>query len=266
MRALSIAASLWMAGLRSGMEYRADFVLETLFGLIREATGFVLIWVILSRFQAIAGWTLGEVAFLYGLRVMVHGIVGLGTGNIWSLEFRVRQGEFDRYLVRPLSPLLQLLTESVPISAFGELIGGPALFLAANTLVHVDWTPLAILYLLAAVIGGAMLELSIRVFIVSFSFRALRVTGLMSILDDIFSNFGTYPLGIFSISLQAVLTFAIPVAFMAYLPAAVLLGKTNDLWVPSILAYCAPLAGVVWMGFALLVFHHEVRHYKSAGH
>ena len=46
----------------------------------------------------------------------------LGTGNIWELEDRVRQGEFDRYLVRPASPLLQLLTEHVPLSAFGELL------------------------------------------------------------------------------------------------------------------------------------------------
>ncbi len=198
MRWLGIAATLWMAGLRGGMQYRADFVLTTLFGLIREATGFALIWVILARFEALAGWTLGEVAFLYGLRVTMHGLVGLGTGNIWSLEYRVREGEFDRYLVRPAPPLLQLLTERVPLSAFGELLGGPALFLAANSLVEVAWTPQAVLYLLLALVGGALLELAIRVLIVSFSFRALRVNGLMAILDDIFSDFGTYPLGIFS--------------------------------------------------------------------
>ncbi|HEY8742251.1 MAG TPA: ABC-2 family transporter protein [Chloroflexota bacterium] len=266
MRSLSIATTLWLAGLRGAMAYRADFLLTMLFGFVKEATGFVLIWVILARFAAIAGWTLGDVAFLYGLRVTMHGLVGLGTGNIWDLESRVRQGEFDRYLVRPAPPLLQLLTERVPLSAFGELVGGPALFLAANRLVHVVWTPWTLLYLLVALIGGALLELAIRVLIVSFSFRALRVNGLMSIMDDFFSDFGTYPLGIFSVALQFVLTFGIPVAFMAYFPAAVLLGRTAALPVPSIIAYCAPLAGVLWMAMAIAVFQHEVRHYKSAGH
>ncbi len=266
MRSLSIAASLWLAGLRGGMEYRADFLLTMLFGFVREATGFVLIWVILARFAAIARWTLGDVAFLYGLRVTMHGLVGLGTGNLWGPESRVRQGEFDRYLVRPASPLLQVLTERVPLSAFGEVLGGPALFLAANQLVHVDWTPWALLYLLFALVGGALLEPAIRVLIVSLSFRALRVTGLMAIMDDIFSDFGTYPLGIFSAALQFVLTFGIPVAFTAYFPAAVLLGRTAALQVPPIVAYCAPLAGVLWMAFALAVFQHELRHYTSAGH
>jgi len=265
-RSLSIAASLWLAGLRGAMQYRADFLLTTLFGFVREATGFVLIWVILARFVAVAGWTLGDVAFLYGLRVTMHGLVGLGTGDLWGLESRVRQGEFDRYLVRPAPPLLQLLTESVPLSAFGELLGGPALFLAANHLVHVDWTSWALLYLLFALIGGALLELAIRVLIVSFSFRALRVNGLMAIMDDIFSDFGAYPLGIFSAGLQFVLTFGIPVAFMAYFPAAVLLGRAAALQVPPIVAYCAPLAGVLWMAVAIAVFEREMRHYKSVGH
>lgn len=266
MRSLGIAASLWMAGLRAGLEYRADFVLTMLFGLIREATGFALIWVILARFEGIAGWTLGEVAFLYGLRVTMHGLVGLATGNIWSLESRVREGEFDRYLVRPTSPLLQLLTERVPLSALGELVGGPLLFLAANSLVDVAWTPQAVLYLLLALVGGALLELAIRVLIVSFAFRALRVNGLMGIMDDIFSDFGTYPLSIFGPALQFLLTFGIPVAFMAYFPAAVLLGRTAALHVHPIFAYGAPLAGVLWMAIALHVFHHELRNYKSAGH
>ncbi len=263
---VGLAASLWVAGLRSGMQYRVGFVLETLFGLIREVTGFALIWVILARFEALAGWTLGEVAFLYGLRVTMHGLVGLGTGNIWSLEYRVREGEFDRYLVRPAPPLLQLLTERVPLSALGELLGGPALFMAANSLVDVDWTPRAILYLLLALLGGALLELAIRVLIVSFSFRALRVNGLMAIMDDIFSSFGTYPLVIFTPALQLLLTFGIPVAFMAYFPAVVLLGRTAELPVHPAFAYGAPLAGVVWMAIALYVFQRELRHYKSAGH
>lgn len=266
MKSLGIAASLWMAGLRCGLEYRADFVLTMLMGLVREATGFVLIWVILARFEAIAGWTLGEVAFLYGLRVTMHGLVSLGTGNIWGLESRVRQGEFDRYLVRPAPPLLQLLTERVPLSAFGEVLGGPALFLAANSLVDVDWTPQSVLYLLLALAGGALLELSIRVLIVSFSFRALRVNGLMGIMDDIFSEFGTYPLSIFNTTLQFLLTFGIPVAFMAYFPAAVLLGRTAELQVDPSFAYGAPLAGVLWMAIALYVFHRELRNYQSAGH
>ena len=257
---------MWAAGLRSGLQYRTDFVLMILMGLIRQGIGFVLIWVILSRFESLAGWTLGEVAFLYGLRLMMHGLVGLLTGDIWSLQYMVRQGEFDRYLVRPVRPLLQLLIERVPMTAFGDLLGGLMLFVAANTLVSLLWTPQALLYLLLALAGGTLIELAIRLLIVSFCFRVLSVNGLMMIVDGFFSDFGTYPLSIFNATLQFLLTFGIPVAFMAYFPAVVLLGRTGELQVHPIFAYGAPLAGVLWMAVALVVFHREMRNYQSAGH
>ena len=237
-----------------------------LMGLIRQGIGFVLIWIILSRFEALGGWTLGEVAFLYGLRLSALGLVSLATGSIWELERTIRRGEFDRYLVRPFRPLLQLLTERVPISAFGDLLGGLTLFAAANTLVGLAWTAQALLYLLLALAGGALIQLSIRLLVVSFSFRVLSVNGIMGLVDDMFSDFGTYPLSIFNATLQFLLTFGIPVAFMAYFPAVVLLGRTGELQVHPIFAYGAPLAGVLWMAVALVVFHREMRNYQSAGH
>lgn len=265
MTTVRIAASLWLAGVRGALEYRADFLIMTLMGLVRQGTGMALIWVILARFETIAGWTIGEVAFLYGLRLTMLALCGL-AGDIWSLQHIVRMGEFDRFLVRPVRPLLQLLTSSVPISAFGDLLGGVALIAAAARLINVAWTARTIVYLLLALVGGALIQFALRLLLASFSFRALSVNGLMGIVDDLFNDFGTYPLSIFNSTLRLLLTFGLPVAFMAYFPAAVLLERMAELQVQPIIAYGAPLAGVVWLGIALWVFEHEMQHYQSSGH
>jgi ABC-2 type transport system permease protein len=141
-----------------------------------------------------------------------------------------------------------------------------ALIAAATHLVDVAWTPQAILYLLLALGGGALLQLAMRLLIVSFSFRVLSVNAPMSIVDSLFNEFGTYPLSIFNATLQLLLTFGIPVAFMAYFPAAVLFGRTSELQIHAFFAYGAPLAGMVWMLMALWVFEREMRNYKSSGH
>jgi ABC-2 type transport system permease protein len=133
-------------------------------------------------------------------------------------------------------------------------------------LVGVAWTPQAIVYLLFALIGGALIQLAMRLLIVSFSFRALSVNAPMSIVDSLFNDFGTYPLSIFNAGLQLLLTFAVPVAFMAYFPATVLFERTAELHVHPLIAYGAPLVGVLWMAAALRVFEREMRNYKSAGH
>src|SRR5262245_46634632 len=171
MAALGVAYSLWVASVRGELEYRANFLIMVLMGIVYQCTGFAFIWVVLARFQALAGWTLGEVAFLYGLRLTMHALNAVITGGLYNLEWQVRQGEFDRYLVRPVSPLLQLLCQRVHISVFGDFLGGLALFAAAAALVTVDWTPLALLYLALALLGGALIELALRVLLSALAFR-----------------------------------------------------------------------------------------------
>jgi ABC-2 type transport system permease protein len=263
---IDIAFTMWAASIRSELQYRANFLIMVLMGIVYQCTGFAFIWVVLARFQALAGWTLGEVTFLYGLRLTMHALNGALSGGLYGLEWKVRQGEFDRYLVRPMPPLLQLMSERVHISIVGDLIGGLVLFVAAATLVEVDWTPLALLYLALALVGGALVEMALRVLFSALAFRFLSANAFMYVLDTIFSNFANYPLRIFGSVLEFLLTFGLPLAFMAYFPAVVLLGRTGELQVNPIFAYGAPLAGVVWLIGALAFFHHEMRHYQSAGH
>jgi ABC-2 type transport system permease protein len=266
MATLDIAFSMWVASVRGELQYRANFLIMVLMGIVYQCTGFAFIWVVLSRFQAVAGWALGDVAFLYGLRLTMHALNGAITGGLYNLEWQVRQGDFDRYLVRPAPPLLQLMCQGVHISVFGDLLGGIVLFVAASSLVAVDWTAPALLYLVLAIIGGALIELALRVLFSALAFRFLSANAFMFLLDTLFSNFANYPLKIFGSVLEFLLTFGMPLAFMAYFPATVLLGRTTELRVSPLFAYGAPLAGLLWVAVALRVFQSEMRHYKSAGH
>src|SRR3954453_14853398 len=152
---VAMMLSLWAASIRSELQYRANFLIMVVMGLIYQGTGFAFIWVVLSHFQVVGGWTLGDIAFLYGLRLMMHAVSVLVSGNIRRLDRQIRYAEFDRYLLRPLPPLWQIMSQGVQVNAFGDLIGGVALFLVATTLVAVDWTPAVVLYLALAIMGGA---------------------------------------------------------------------------------------------------------------
>jgi ABC-2 type transport system permease protein len=235
-------------------------------GVIYQLTGFVFIWVLLSRFQNLAGWSLGEVAFLYGLRLVGHGLNLLVFGYIHMLEVHVREGRFDRFLVRPIPVLLHVIVSRFPVGAMGDFVGGVVLFIAANTLIAVDWSPTALAYVTLAVVGAALLEAGLKLMVASLSFRFLSTRELVFVIDDVFNNFGNYPLKIFGGITQFVLTFGIPVAFIAYFPAAVLLRRTGEIGVDPLFAYVAPLAGALVFLLGYLVWKHELPHYSSAGH
>ena len=266
MHALATTLDLAAAAFRSRMQYRVNFATMVVFGLVYQLTGFVFIWVVLTRFTAIGGWTLGEIAFLYGLRLLVHAIQGVLFGGMSRVRNMVRLGEFDRYLVRPLSPFLQAISMNLPSAIFGDLIGGIVLFATANALVGIDWSPAALGYLVLALLGGVLVEAALQLIVTAMSFRFLETGALAFFVDDLFNQFGNYPTKIFGGLTQALLTWAVPVAFVAYFPASVLLGRTDELSVSPAIAYAAPLFGVAWFGFAYWLWRHEMRLYKSSGH
>jgi ABC-2 type transport system permease protein len=187
-------------------------------------------------------------------------------GRFFILEWIIRSGDFDRYLIRPLPPFLQIMVERLRVSSFGDLLGGVFLFFAASRLVPVDWSPPALIYLALAILGGCLLESALKICASMLAFRFLQVGNAVFLVETVFSNFGNYPLKIFGGSLEFLLTFVFPLAFVAYFPATVLLAKTGELRVAPIFALLAPLAGAIWFAFALLVWKNEMRHYQSAGH
>lgn len=261
-----LGVRLWLAGLRGALQYRTDTMIIVIMALVFQGTGFAFAWVVLTRFEAIGGWSLGEIAFLYGLRLIVHAVAGVLAGPFFGLEWQVRSGQFDRYLVRPVAPLLQFMTQSVQVSVLGDLLGGLAIFLAANALVDVAWTLPAIGYLVLAIAGGALVELATRVLIGALTFKTLSSAPLMFLSDSVFSTYANYPLSIFGPPLTWIFTFLIPLAFVAYFPATVLLGRTAELQIAPVFAVIAPIAGVVWLALAIRVFNTQLGSYQSAGH
>lgn len=266
MRVIGICWSLLLAGLRAELQYRANFVVMVLMGLVYQGSGFVFVWVVLSQFPSLAGWSLGEVAFLYGLRLFLHAWSVLIFGRFFFLSWIIRSGEFDRYLARPLSPFLQILVERVRVNALGDLFAGIAIFIAANRMVRVDWSILPLIYLALVVAGGGLLETALKLTVASLSFRFLGAGSGVFFVDSVINTFSGYPLRIFGGTLEMILTFVFPLAFVAYVPASVLLGRTGELSVSPVLAYLAPLVGAVLFTLAFWFWRLQLRAYQSAGH
>jgi ABC-2 type transport system permease protein len=73
-------------------------------------------------------------------------------------------------------------------------------------------------------------------------------------------------MGIFDRPLRSFLTWIVPMAFMAWLPATVLLGRTAELPFPAWVAWLSPLVGVALIAAAIWLFLALSKQYQSAGH
>ncbi len=74
-----------------------------------------------------------------------------------------------------------------------------------------------------------------------------------------------YPIDIFGMWFRVIVTGLIPVAFMNYYPALMLLGKLDAQSPSAWLGYMSPLVAVILLTIASGVWHLALRRYSSAG-
>jgi ABC-2 type transport system permease protein len=122
-----------------------------------------------------------------------------------------------------------------------------------------------VLFLLLAVIGGGLVEGAVQIALGSLSFRYLQTISVRTTVNEVFNVYGNYPFSIFPNALRYLLTFALPVAFVAFLPATLILDRTDSLHVSPLLASITPLIGVTLFLIALRIWRSQSRHYQSAG-
>lgn len=265
MTTVTLCWALIAASVRGQMQYRLNFLIEIAFGLVFQSLGFFFIWIVLGKFQTIGGWSLNEVTLLYGMRLTSHAIWLLLFSRLEQIDVIVQQGEYDRMLLRPMPAMLQLMFGSFRVAVIGDLIGGLLLLTVALTIVEINWTPGKMLFLIASLIGGGMLDGAFQLGPSSLTFRFLDSWPARLMFDTIFTQFGGYPLTILDRAARSFLTIVVPLAFMAWVPATVLLDRTDELPFPAALAWASPLVGAVLLLVAFRIFQRESRHYQSAG-
>lgn len=251
---------------RSMRVHRMNLILTFLGSAALQGTQLAFIGVLLGAFGTIAGWDVAEVAFLYGLRLTAHGVCTINFGQHRASAQVVRNGDWDRYLLRPAPPLLQLLTRFFSPGTIGDLVLGVTILCVAATSIDIRWAPWTVLYVALAAISGGLVEAGLQIGISGLDFTMGPTTRVKDTIDRVLTDFGAYPMTIFGTAGAWLLTFLLPLAFMAYLPAALVLDHTEELVVPLWLAQLSPVVGPLVLVGGIAVFRHLSRYYASPGH
>ncbi|MDY5911690.1 MAG: ABC-2 family transporter protein [Inconstantimicrobium porci] len=236
------------------IEYRADFVLGLIGFILVQFTGVVFVKLIFNNIPSLQGWSFYEILFIYGFAQIPRGIDHVFTDNLWMLSGRIIvQGQFDRYLLRPLNPLFQLIAERFQPDGFGEIIIGFILVVISSIQLSLNYTPFKILMFIIAVLCAIVIYTAIKLAVASIAFWIKFAQSYLYMTYQL-SDFAKYPMGIYPKAIRGVLTFIIPFAFTGYYPGAYLLGKgsiitgvllTAVVAVVSItVAYCIWLKGM----------------------
>lgn len=267
MRSLDLYLRLVVVQIRSQMQYRMGFLLETISVGINSLISFLTLALVLQKFEGVAGWTLGEVAFLYAMVETAFGVMDMLFSGFDPDFFaaHIRIGTFDQILLRPINPTLQVFGSQFLLRRLGRIIQGLLVFAVALHLTDIHWTAAKVLYLpvvlvsMVAFFGGLFIAGS------TITFWTIERIEAVNILTYGGAEMMSYPMTIYQEWIRRFFTFVVPAIFLNYFPALYFLDKPDPFNFPAWSHFLAPAAGFVVLFAALLFWEYGIQHYQSTG-
>ena len=251
--------------LRAQMQYPASFIMLSTGQLLVTAIEFLGIWALFARFGSLCEWTLPEVALFYG---MVHVAFALSEAVARGFDVfpgMVRNGEFDRVLLRPRTTALQIGAQHLYLTRIGRLSQGLAILLYGAWALGVPWSLAKAGLLVASVLGGACLFSGLFVLQATASFWTIESLEIVNCVTYGGVEAAQFPVTIFRPWFRRLFTFLLPLATINYFPAHAIIGRPEPLGSPVLFQWLTPVFGVVFLAATLQIWRVGVRHYRSTG-
>ena len=255
------------AQIRSQLQYRFAFAVDLMATAVITALEFASLALVFGTFGTLGGWTLGEVAFLYGLVEISFGIMDLTFSGFDPAAFgsAIRLGRFDQLLLRPVGITAQVMGSAFALRRVGKVILGLLIFQLALQTTQVEWTPLKAAYLPLVVFGMVAFFGGLFVIGASITFWTVESVEAVNIFTYGGQHMISHPMHIYQDWLRRFFTFVLPAIFLNYYPALLILGKEDPLQYPPFAPFLSPFIGLLSLVAGLAFWRFGIRHYKSSG-
>jgi ABC-2 type transport system permease protein len=263
--AFRIYGRLVGARIRSDFQYRVSFVLFFFSQGFITVLDFVAIAIIFEQVPQLAGWSLAEVAVLYGLTGTAFSIADMLVSAVENVSVRIKDGTFDLLLIRPLGPLLQLVTDDFAPRRAGKLLQSVLILGLALDAAHIHWTAGRVAMVPITVLSGTVIFGAVWVLTSCVTFWLVEGREVMNAFTYGGNYMTQYPLAVYGTWLRRLLAYLVPMAFVNYFPAVYLLGRHDLLGAPTVVRFASPAIAVVLAVIAHAAWTGAIRHYRSTG-
>jgi len=263
--ALRVWRRLVGARIRAEWQYRTSFFLYLLAQTVVACMDLAVVAAIFSQVDSLSGWSGVEVALLFGLSGVAFGVADILISQVELASKHIKAGTFDLFLLRPLSPLLHLSASEFALRRLGRSLQPLVVLIGALILAPIDWTPEVAVLIPVTVVSGTAIFGSVWVVTSSVSFWTVDSQEIGNAFTYGGSQATSYPIDVLGVWLRRLLTYLVPLAFVAYFPAARMLGRDEALGFPSAVAWATPLVAALSLLVARAVWRLAVRHHRSTG-
>ena len=251
--------------LRGQMQYRASFLMFSLGHFLvtgLEFLGFVLLF---KRFGQIQGWSLPQMGLFYGIISVAFAFTEALQRGFDVFPNLIRSGDFDRVLVRPRSPTLQLMGQEFQLMRIGRFTQGLLVLIWSANRLDVHWSAANLILLFCALAGGVCLFSGLFVLQATMCFWTTESLEIVNCTTYGGVEAAQFPVTIYRPWFRAIFTFIIPLATINYFPLHAILQLDDPLGSTRTLQWLSPLAGLLFLILCLQCWRLGVTKYTSTG-
>jgi viologen exporter family transport system permease protein len=261
-REYCLLAWMWI---RSSLVYRTSFVTMTLAQFMISMLDFLAILVMFSNIDVLGGFSLGQVAFLYGVSGCCLGAADLLVGNVERLGRRIRDGSLDALLIRPVPTLVQVCADDFQLRRVGRLVQAGLVLWLGVTGASISWSPVKVCLLAVTLFSGTAIFCSVFIVFACFQFVTQDAAEVANAFTYGGNTLTQYPLTIFPNQIIKAVTFIIPVAFVNWYPCLYILGQPDPLDLPTWTQFAAPLVAILLALLTGWIWQRGIHGYRSTG-
>jgi ABC-2 type transport system permease protein len=245
-----------------GFGFYADFVGFTMNHLV----SFLVIWVMLQRFNTINGWGLYEILLIYTMNMFTYSFAAVFfIFQMRDLEEMIHQGTFDGILTKPVHPFFHIVIRTFGHFFLGDILISIIMFVICFNALDLHFTITSLLYFIAMMIGGILIQASFMVLTGAMSFWFIRSSAISNMVLYSLRGFVDYPISIYNRFVRIILTFIIPYAFVNFYPVQLFLHKPGEALFNPLLQYATPIVGILFFLMSFKIWSVGVNKYQGTG-
>ncbi|MEJ2665044.1 MAG: ABC-2 family transporter protein [Spirochaetia bacterium] len=258
MTQLKIWGIAFKNALASRMAYRIDLFISVFIMLAFELIIPLVTLLIYSSGASFPGWKFHEVFLIQAVFLLSKGITfPFFAGIVWNTITQIREGTYDLLLIKPRNILFMTMLTGIDIEDLGKLLGGIAMFVYAVSLVPdpgaLNWLVFVLLF-----VCSLMVFASFAFIMAASGFKWVGNFRVYEIFEAL-THFSMYPMSIFSKGVQILITACIPLALMGFFPASLILGKSLQGLLVSL------ISSGFFLVFSVFFWYRMLKNYTSAG-
>lgn len=246
-----------MAEAQISFASRLGVVLFTLAKFLRFGFFIIFILLIFGRTQTLAGYSLWEIIFFYATFNLIDVVPQMFLRSTYRFRNAVVSGNFDFFMVQPISPLFRALFGGSDILDIPMLFLSIGFILYAGLHIPVLSVGTAALYVLL-VCNALLIATAFHIFVLAIGVATTEVDNTIMLYRDL-TQMGRVPITIYTEGVSFLLTFVVPIGIMMTFPVEALLGILSVQFI-----FLSFTIGIAFFLLSLFAWRKGIRHYSSA--